>query len=91
MEKETRLQFPLFTPNAEWTAPFELKDLTGAKEIAIDLETRDPNLKEYGPGWPRKDGDVVGIAVATEGWEAYYPIAHLGGGNLDKNVVLRWL
>ena len=91
MQKETRLQFPLFTPNAEWTAPFELKDLTGAKEIAIDLETRDPHLKEYGPGWPRKDGDVVGIAVATEGWEAYYPIAHLGGGNLDKNVVLRWL
>ena len=25
MQKETRLQFPLFTPNAEWTAPFELK------------------------------------------------------------------
>ena len=91
MQKETKLQFPLFTPTAEWTAPFELKDITDAKEIAIDLETRDPHLKEYGPGWPRKDGDVVGIAVATEGWEAYYPIAHLGGGNLDKNVVLRWL
>ena len=43
MQKETRLQFPLFTPNAEWTAPFELKALTGAKDIAIDLETRDPH------------------------------------------------
>ena len=91
MEKETRLQFPLFTPKTEWTAPFELKDLTGAKEIAIDLETRDPHLKENGPGWPKKDGDVVGIAVATEGFEAYYPIDHAGGGNLDKNVVLKWL
>ena len=91
MQKETRLQFPLFTTETEWTAPYEFVDLTSAKEIAIDLETRDPNLKQMGPGWPRKDGDVVGIAVATEGFEAYYPIAHLGGGNLDKKQVLRWL
>ncbi len=91
MQKETRLQFPLFTPKSEWTPPFELRDLTGCKEIAVDLETRDPNLKQNGPGWPRKDGDVVGIAVATDGWEAYYPIAHTGGGNLDKGIVMRWL
>jgi DNA polymerase I-like protein with 3'-5' exonuclease and polymerase domains len=91
MQKENKLQFPLFTPESEWTAPFELVDLTDAKEISIDLETRDPNLKTMGAGWPRKDGDVVGIAVATEGFEAYYPIAHQGGGNLDKKQVLRWL
>ena len=91
MQKETRLQFPLFTPTSEWTPPFELRDLTGYKEIAIDLETRDPNLKQNGPGWPRKDGDVVGIAVAGEGWEDYYPIGHHGGGNLDKGIVMRWL
>ena len=91
MQKETRLQFPLFTPKSEWTPPFELRDLTGCKEIAVDLETRDPNLKQNGPGWPRKDGDVVGIAVARDGWEAYYPIAHTGGGNLDKGIVMRWL
>ena len=91
MQKETRLQFPLFATETEWTAPYEFVDLTDAKEIAIDLETRDPNLKQMGPGWPRKDGDVVGIAVATEGFEAYYPIDHLGGGNLDKRQVLRWL
>ena len=91
MQKATKLQFPLFTAETEWTAPFELKDLTDAKEIAIDLETRDPNLKQMGPGWPRNAGDVVGIAVATDGFEAYYPIDHLGGGNLDKRQVLRWL
>ena len=39
-------QIPLFTPETEWVMPDELKDLRGAKEIAIDLETNDPHLKE---------------------------------------------
>ena len=30
---------PLFAPETEWVAPEELKDLSGAKEVAIDLET----------------------------------------------------
>ena len=25
-----------------------------------------------------------------EGWSGYYPIAHEGGGNMDKRVVLEW-
>ena len=33
---------------------------------------------------------MVGIAIAYEGFNAYFPIAHEGGGNLDKGVVLRW-
>jgi hypothetical protein len=28
---------------------------------------------------------VVGVAVAVQGWSGYYPIAHEGGGNMDKN------
>ena len=35
-------------------------------------------------------GEVVGIAVAVEGWCGYYPIAHGGGGNMDKTMVLKW-
>ena len=38
-------QIPLFTPEKEWVMPEELKDLHGYKEIAIDLETNDPELK----------------------------------------------
>jgi hypothetical protein len=38
-------QIPLFTPETEWVMPEELKDLRGAKEIAIDLETYDPQFK----------------------------------------------
>ena len=91
MQKETRLQFPLFTPTSEWTPPFELRDLSGYKEIAIDLETRDPNLKTMGSGWPRKDGYVIGIAVAVDGQSWYFPIRHDNGGNFDAEQTLRCL
>jgi len=84
------LQQPLFTPQTEWTPPEEFKDLSSAKEIAIDLETRDPNLKERGSGAVRGDGEIVGIAVAVDGWQGYFPIGHRGGGNIDKTIVLDW-
>jgi DNA polymerase I-like protein with 3'-5' exonuclease and polymerase domains len=35
-------------------------------------------------------GDVTGIAVAVPGWSGYYPIAHEGGGNMDRKKVLKW-
>ena len=74
-----------------WMPTEELPDLSSEKIIAVDVETRDPNLKTFGPGWPRKDGYLVGISVAAEGWQAYLPIAHWGSGNMSKKLVLRWL
>jgi DNA polymerase I-like protein with 3'-5' exonuclease and polymerase domains len=44
-----------------------------------------------GPGWPRRDGEVVGYAVAVDGWAGYFPVAHAGGGNLDRRIVERWV
>ena len=44
------IQTPLFTPETEWVMPEEIKNLKGAKEIAVDLETYDPDLKELGSG-----------------------------------------
>jgi DNA polymerase I-like protein with 3'-5' exonuclease and polymerase domains len=29
--------------------------------------------------------------VAVEGWSGYFPVAHGGGGNLDRGVVERWM
>ena len=78
------LQMAMFTPKTEWVPPLELPDLTNAKEIAIDVETRDPNIKTLGPGWARKDGEVVGYAVATSEHQVYVPVKHFGGGNLDN-------
>ena len=82
---------PLFPVQVEWTVPDRFPDLSDAKEIAIDLETCDPNMESYGPGWPRNDGYIVGYAVAVDGWSGYYPVAHAGGGNLDKRMVERWM
>ena len=84
------LQIPMFSPQTEWTPPDELKDLSQAKQIAIDLETRDPNLTTLGSGSVRGDGEIVGIAVAVDGWQGYFPIAHEGGGNIDKKIVMDW-
>ena len=81
----------LFTPQTEWVVPEELKDLRGHKEIAVDLETCDPDLTELGSGNVIGRGKIVGVAVAVEGWSAYYPIAHEGGGNMDKKLVLNWV
>jgi DNA polymerase I-like protein with 3'-5' exonuclease and polymerase domains len=85
------LQMAMFAPKSEWVPPLELPDLTGASKIAIDVETRDPNLKKFGPGWPTGDGEVVGYAIAVDGWSGYIPIRHFGGGNLDEKIVNRWL
>ena len=82
---------PLFPTKTEWVPPDHFPDLSEAKEIAIDLETCDPHLESMGPGWPRNDGYIVGYAVAVEGWSGYFPVAHGGGGNLDRGVVERWM
>lgn len=78
---------PLFPTVSEWIPPQAFPDLTEAKEIAIDLETCDPNMEKYGPGWPRKDGYIIGYAIAVDGWKGYFPVAHKGGGNLDRRRV----
>jgi DNA polymerase I-like protein with 3'-5' exonuclease and polymerase domains len=82
---------PLFPTQTEWVPPDHFPDLSDAKEIAIDLETCDPHMESMGPGWPRNDGYIVGYAVAVDGWSGYYPVAHGGGGNLDRGVVERWI
>ena len=77
-------------PTTEWVAPTEFPDLRSAEEIAIDLETRDPNLKKLGSGAIIGNGEVVGIAVAVDGYKGYFPIAHGTGKNLPRNQVLSW-
>jgi len=85
------IEKPLFAPQTEWLPPTTFPDLRDRKEISIDLETKDPQLKSHGSGSIVGRGCVTGIAVAVDGWKGYYPIAHEGGGNMDKDVVLKWV
>ena len=85
------MKIPKFEAQTEWVKPTEFPDLRRVDEIAIDLETKDPGLKERGSGSVIGDGDVVGIAVATSHYKGYFPIAHEGGGNMDRQRVMLWL
>jgi DNA polymerase I-like protein with 3'-5' exonuclease and polymerase domains len=82
---------PLFPTTSDWVAPQVFPNLSTAKIMAVDTETRDSNLERYGPGWARRDGQIVGFAIAVDGWRGYFPVAHEGGGNLDKDLVYRWV
>ena len=70
------MKIPKFEAQTEWVKPTEFPDLRKVDEIAIDLETKDPGLKERGSGSVIGDGEVVGIAVATSHNKGYLPIAH---------------
>ena len=76
---------------SEWLHPTEFPSMEGKQVVAIDLETCDTELKTMGPGWSRKIGKVIGIAISSGDFTAYYPIAHDGGGNMDKDVVLKYI
>ena len=80
----------MLIPTTEWVQPTEFPDLRKADEIAIDLETRDPDLKTLGSGAIVGRGEVVGIAVAVDGWKGYFPIAHGEGPNMDRKKVIEW-
>jgi len=85
------IQQPLFKPQTDWLPPEEFPDLSKYDEISIDLETKDPNLNvRRGSGSVVGVGEIVGIAVAVKNWCGYYPIAHEGGGNMDRAKVLKW-
>ena len=88
---KTNMKKPKWGVRTEWVPvddlPVTPRDI---KEIAIDLETKDPRLKSHGPGWATGHGDVVGIAVSYDGFTAYLPFGHEGGGNLDRGIILKW-
>lgn len=90
------LQPPLFTTvSSDWVAPdlSTLPSWEGAKRVAIDCETRDPDLRKLGPGAGRRPNSyITGISFAIEdGPGGYLPIRHECGGNLPLEGVLAYL
>jgi len=74
----------------EWTQK-TFPDPNNIQTIAIDLETYDPEIKNLGGGWATNKGFVVGVAISIEGFDAYYPVAHERGGNVDEEALKNWL
>ena len=77
--------------DSDWVAPSEYPDLREADEVAIDLETKDPELKKLGSGWATGKGHIVGFAVAALGKQWYFPIAHDAGGNMDLAITTAYM
>ena len=48
------------------------------------------DIKIKVPGWATNDGEIVGIAVAADGFKGYFPMAHEAGGNLDPAMTMKW-
>jgi DNA polymerase I-like protein with 3'-5' exonuclease and polymerase domains len=86
------LQLTLTFKKSMWNTPSEYKDLSHYKEIAIDLETRDDGINQrLGAGWALGKGEIVGFAVAVDGWKGYFPFGHLGGGNMIPEQVKKYM
>lgn len=70
----------------------ELPSWTNAGRVAIDIETCDPDIRKLGPG-EHRDGRIIGVSFAIEDSDhAYYlPIGHATEGNMDEELVLRYL
>lgn len=64
--------------------------LNGYKNIAIDTETHDPDLKKSGAGWATGNGDLLGVSVAVDGWKKYFPLNHKVGNNEDIDTFRTW-
>lgn len=68
----------------------EFPDLSRAELIAIDLETYDPGLKDFGPGAARGDGFIAGFALGVKDACWYLPINH-SSGNLPQDAVIEYM
>lgn len=85
------MNLSLFPPQSTWTPPAQYPDLRGVKVLGVDVETKDPLLRERGPGSFRKDGHLTGVSLATNDSRWYFPLRHLSGGNLPLDGALAFL
>lgn len=81
-------------PATGWMPPREFPNLSAARVIGVDTETKDLDLLKAGPGWGRKNGHIVGVSLAVEdGSSWYFPIRHEVQPelNMDPAQVMRFV
>lgn len=87
--KGAETQIPMFTPESDWRPPRlgELPNwpVSSTARVAIDVETKDPDLKKMGCGARRADTMLVGYSFRIEGGPGFYvPLRHQGGDNVEN-------
>lgn len=76
--KDARRRTPPPIPETGFRVPEgPISGLETADILAIDCETYDPRLGEFGPGWARGDGWIVGVSIATRNAGWYFPLRHV--------------
>lgn len=81
-------------PDTGWRPPQDFPNLSGARVIGFDTETKDEELLKAGPGWGRHHGHVIGVSLAVEdGSSWYFPIRHEVQPelNMDAEQVMRYM
>lgn len=58
------------------TNQLNLYNFKDSEYIAVDIESKDPYLKEKGPGVYRDDGHICGVSFSDGEFSEYYPIDH---------------
>ena len=79
------IQQPLFKPQTEWIPPESFPDFSKYDEIAIDLETKDPDLTKMGSGSVVGRGDSCRNSCSSEKTGA------LVITQLHMRVVVTWI
>ena len=79
------MQIPLFKPQTEWLPPENFPDLSKYDEIAIDLETKDPDLmKEWDQDLLVGKGDVSWYSFSCRRIGVHIILSH-------TKVVVIWI
>lgn len=97
-KKETALRVPPPIPETNWRPPTSFPNLSGAVTLSVDTETKDPQLLDFGPGWARGKGHIVGFSVGAvdrlgNRGKWYFPVRHElePEYNLDPRQCFSWL
>ena len=75
----------------KWQPRTRFPNLKDVPLMAVDTETKDPNLITHGSGAPYGEAHAIGFSVAVPGDKFYLPIRHEGGGNLPEESVINYM